>query len=66
MAPLPVEYIIRNKYAYPGGSYGEYGGYDLVLIKLKEPVSSKGPELEPISLPEDENFDDLVRLVLRL
>jgi len=37
LAPLPVDYIIRNKYSYPGGSYGEYGGYDLVLIRLKDP-----------------------------
>jgi len=61
LAPLPVDYIIRNKYSYPGGSYGEYGGYDLVLIRLKDPVSSKGQELEPIYLPENEHFNDIVR-----
>ena len=24
---------------YQGGMYGEYGGYDIILIKLSQPVS---------------------------
>ena len=56
---LPIEYIIRNKFSYPGGSYGDFGGYDIILIKLKFPVSKIGPETVPIHLPTDENFPDL-------
>ena len=56
---LPVEYIIRNKFSYPGGSYGTYGGYDIILIKLRNPVSSLGPETTPVLLPRDQNYPDL-------
>jgi hypothetical protein len=54
-----VEYIIRNKFSYPGGTYGSYGGYDIVLLKLAEPVSKLGPEVASVHLPLDESFPDI-------
>ncbi len=61
---IPIEYIIRNKFSYPGGSYGQYGGYDIILIKLKEPVSKSGPETVAIYLPEDESYPDLGKALI--
>ena len=57
---MPIEFIIRNKYSYPGGSYGNYGGYDIILIKLKKSASG---EALPVFLPIDENFPDLVTIL---
>jgi len=34
-----VEKIIIHRDGYQGGMYGEYGGYDIILIKLSQPVS---------------------------
>ena len=34
--PFFPEYFIRPSLSYPGGNYGNYGGYDIILIKLKE------------------------------
>ena len=57
---IPIEFIIRNKFSYPGGMYGEYGGYDVILFKLKESITNKfGPEVVPIFLPKDEKFPDV-------
>jgi len=46
-----VDYIIRPRESYPGGNYGSYGGYDVVLVKLKKGVEDKS--LSPICLPPD-------------
>ena len=31
--------VIFYRDGYQGGMYGEYGGYDIILIKLAQPVS---------------------------
>ena len=37
-----IEYFIRHVRTYPGGgSYGSYGGIDVTLLHLQEPVDSK-------------------------
>ena len=41
---IDVDYIIRPSKSYPGGNYGSYGGYDVILLKLKKKVF-KGYEL---------------------
>ena len=41
---IEVDYIIRPSKSYPGGNYGSYGGYDVILLKLKKKVV-KGSEL---------------------
>ena len=38
MDPIDVDYIVRPEKSYPGGNYGSYGGYDLVLLKLMSKV----------------------------
>jgi len=34
-----VDFIISHKDGYKGGMYGAYGGYDVILVKLRKPVS---------------------------
>ena len=36
---IDVDYIIRPSKSYPGGNYGSYGGYDVILLKLKKKVA---------------------------
>ena len=38
---IEVDYIIRPENSYPGGNYGTYGGFDLVLLKLRSKVITK-------------------------
>ena len=33
-----VQTIILPKGAYQGGKYGDYGGYDIILIKVSQPI----------------------------
>jgi len=33
-----VDYIITHKDGYKGGMYGAYGGYDIMLVKLRKPL----------------------------
>ena len=49
-----MDHIIRPRHSYPGGNYGEYGGYDIILIKLKRKVA----KIEPACLPPSKDFDD--------
>ena len=39
--PSPIDYFIRPRESYPGGNYGNYGGFDIILIKLKKSVAKK-------------------------
>ena len=54
--PYAVDFIIRPRNSYPGGNYGKYGGYDVILIKLKTAVEMKG--VHPICLPASIDFPD--------
>ena len=46
---IKVEYIIQPKGAYyQGGTYGTFGGYDIILGKLESPAPAKFP---PACLP---------------
>ena len=42
------------------GGYGSYGGIDLILMKLKEPVTV----IEPICLPTMEYHDTNVKTII--
>lgn len=53
ITPHEVEYFIRPNGAYPGGNYGSYGGYDIILIKLKKPADK---QWKPICLPQVNTF----------
>ena len=44
-----VTTIVINKDGYQGGMYGEYGGYDIILIKTSWPV--KRQDYMPACLP---------------
>jgi len=33
-----LEFIISHRDGYKGGSYGEYGGYDIILMKTRAPM----------------------------
>ena len=50
--PYLVDYIIRPNGAYPGGNYGHYGGFDIVLIKLKKEIQGA----RPVCLPKTKVF----------
>jgi len=36
-----IDYIISHKDGYKGGNYGEYGGYDVILIKTRVPMADE-------------------------
>jgi hypothetical protein len=48
-----VQQIVLHKDAYKGGRYGEYGGYDFIMIKVSMPMPSSlaaclpGPNYQP-------------------
>lgn len=33
-----VDFIITHKDGYKGGSYGSYGGYDVIIVKTRDPI----------------------------
>lgn len=46
---IHIDYVIRHKQSYRGGgSYGEFGGFDITLIHLEKPAESK---FKPACLP---------------
>ena len=58
--PMQLDYIVRPKNAYMGGNYGDYGGYDIILLKLKASIKSTlGPGHDAICLPKDETYNDV-------
>jgi len=58
---IEVDYIIRPSKSYPGGNYGSYGGYDVILLKLKKKANKgeKPKDYSRICLPDSEKFNDL-------
>ena len=44
-----VHRIVIHKDGYQGGMYGEYGGYDFILIQLTDKVDTK--QFPPACLP---------------
>ena len=42
-----VQQIVLHKDAYKGGQYGEYGGYDFIIIKVKTAMPSSLPACLP-------------------
>jgi len=51
---LEIDYLVWHENSYKGGgSYGDFGGYDVTLIRLKKPASS----FEPACLPGPDFID---------
>lgn len=57
-----IEEIIRPREAYPSGGYGDYGGIDVILIKLKKPVNVNVNV--PICLPTMDYRDTSVKAII--